>query len=73
MFDKYAICPRCDAHYRAPFGSLFHLHFEACPKCGEEKSHWPVRTLQWVSTSKLFSPKTWGTGRWEGPAEFPSR
>lgn len=65
-WDTYAICPGCGDNFRAPFGSAFHVHFSACPKCGERKrDSWTVKVMRWVSTSRLFSPSTWGTGHWE--------
>lgn len=65
QWDTYAICPGCDAKHRAPFGDTFHIHFECCPSCGTPKRGWRVRIMRWVSTSELFRPSTWGTGRWE--------
>lgn len=71
-WDKYAICTGCGEKYRAPFGSLFHIHFEVCPNCGTPKeirgqlfSGWPVRTMRYVSEARLFHPSTWSAGHWE--------
>jgi hypothetical protein len=60
----YAICPGCDSKYRAPFGDVVHLHFAACPTCGERKSNqrvggWQVRTMRFVNPFKLFKRSTW--------------
>lgn len=73
-WEKYAVCPGCEAKYRAPSGILFLVPFAVCPACGEEKdnwvgrfnmSKWSIRTMRYVPTSQLFRPSTWGSGYWE--------
>ncbi len=72
------LCPKCGWHIYAPFASAFHVHIACCPKCGREKydgfrlaglyrtaTEWKVKTMRWVSTSKLMKPSTWDTGHWE--------
>jgi Zn ribbon nucleic-acid-binding protein len=48
-WDSYAICPGCDAKFRAPFGNEFHVHFSVCPECGHVKGGWQIRTMRPVS------------------------
>lgn len=69
-----AVCPRCEAHFYAPFGKVFFLDFEYCPECGEPKADgypwrnqhgWPVQPMRWVSHTRLLRPSTWGTGEWQ--------
>lgn len=48
---------------------------DCCPDCGTTKETsglspiWGepfiIKTVRWVSTSKLWNPKTWGNGDWE--------
>lgn len=74
-WQKYALCPRCSALYRAPFGSIFHIHFDVCPKCGQPKTEWrdltngnpawEIFTLRFIGTSRIFRPSTWGSGYWQ--------
>lgn len=66
-FDVRAVCPSCLSRFRAPFGSLFHIHFEVCPNCGTPKSDFDLRTERWVSKAKWWNPLTWNDGRWERP------
>jgi hypothetical protein len=57
-WDIYGKC-KCGEVFRLPFGDLFHLHLEICPRCGESK-HTFVKTIgRYVSKAKLFSPSTW--------------
>jgi hypothetical protein len=70
----YAVCP-CGMKFRAPDGEIFFVFVECCPECGERKPHtlttrigkasWKILRMRWVSTAKLFSPRTWFTGHWE--------
>lgn len=71
-WDTYAVCTSCDAKYQVADGRLFFAPV-ACHHCGLRSNHsvfdrgpkWPVKTMRYVSTAKLFSPSTWGSGRWE--------
>jgi ribosomal protein L37E len=48
-WDTYAVC-RCGYRTRAPFGSLFHVHTEVCPECGEDKNNaMRVRTSRFIN------------------------
>jgi hypothetical protein len=74
-----AICPECGWHAYAPFGSIFHVHVECCPSCGEHKTDcrsfrlgrvvWEVKTMRRVidtSGSVWWKPWTWcSQARWE--------
>lgn len=53
QWDTYAVCD-CGWKQRVAFGSLFHLHHEVCPSCGQPKDCcMEVKTMRYV------------TGRWE--------
>ena len=41
----------------APFGKLFHVHTEVCPKCGEPKSSMAIVTARKVFSFKWFRVK----------------
>lgn len=73
-WHKRAVCRECGWHTYAPFGSLFH----ALPTCGNpgyqmgdlttrvlNHDRWDIRTMRWVSQSRLLNPLTWGSGYWE--------
>ena len=63
-WSTYSFC-KCGEAYHAAFGSKFHIHHEVCTSCGTPKNEWgPIVTARWESHSSLFSPVTWGTGRW---------
>ena len=64
IWEKYAVC-KCGWRERVPFGDLFHLHVEVCPRCGIEKFEMEIETARWVHTVVWWNPKTWGTGNWE--------
>jgi hypothetical protein len=73
-WNTYAICPGCAHIFYAPFGSIFHLHFECCPHCGQWKTddfsverskRWYVQRMRYVSDAKFLSPSTWASGHWE--------
>lgn len=64
-WKPYAICTGCGAQHYAPFASLFHVMVAVCPKCGEPKIGWPIRTMRWVGTAQFWRPSTWGSGYWE--------
>jgi len=67
----YAVCTGCEAKHYAPFGKLFHVSFECCPRCGEPKYGWPIQIMRWVNDGQMFRPATWGSGHWETKAETP--
>ncbi len=52
-YSKYAICP-CGWFREAPFGKIFHIHAEVCPRCGKEKHEWKVVTAKEVG---FWNPK----------------
>lgn len=68
-----AICPECGWHTYAPFGSLYHVHYECCPKCGNKKGtyrhgnlggtvSWSIETMRLHvdrSNVVLWNPLTW--------------
>jgi hypothetical protein len=58
-WTKYGVCP-CGYHREAPFGNLFHIHVEVCPKCGTDKDEWDVKTGKSVATGTWWKPWTWG-------------
>ena len=37
---------------------------DVCPSCGRGNAEFRMRSLRWVSESKMLSPKTWGKGHW---------
>lgn len=51
--------------------SLFHLHQDICPTCGELKNksqwsyNWSIKTVRWIGESVWWKPSTWGSGRWD--------
>lgn len=52
-----AVC-KCGEVTEAPFGRLFHIHFEVCPQCGENKSKMELKTGRCI-------PKFWSKSYWE--------
>ncbi len=45
----YGVCP-CGVYREAPFGSLFHIHLDVCPRCGKGKrSTWKLETRRFVA------------------------
>ena len=53
-------CCLCGWSKEVPFGDLFHLHVECCPRCGTEKSQLSIRKQRFISLSKWWNPITWG-------------
>jgi len=77
-WHKRAMCPHCGWHDEAPFGSVYHLMIDCCPKCGHEtpgcvsrhnhmpeEDHWDIITMRWVYTSTWYNPWSWGDGHWQ--------
>lgn len=64
-WNVYGVCP-CGYKRIAPFGSLFHIFCEVCPRCGRDKDEeWELRTMRFVSDARIWNPSTWGEGHWE--------
>lgn len=61
----YGVC-ECGFKTIAPFASLFHIHMDVCPDCGNAKDNWILATGRYVKLpSKLFKPSTWSKWKWE--------
>lgn len=73
MFEKkwkqVAVCLACDSVVtdNVPFGSLFHVHEQVCPRCGHPKdrpgleryfSGWAVKTARRVRSGWEFKETT---------------
>lgn len=55
-WDTFAKC-KCGNMMLAPFGKLFHVHTEVCPKCGEPKNNMEIVVARKVFLYKWFSVK----------------
>ena len=56
----------CGFHTRAPFGEIFHIHYEICPDCAKSKYSWELKTKRYVFTPVWYNPFSWfGSGYWE--------
>lgn len=59
------LCP-CGYIQEAPFGMKSNVHWEVCPKCGENKDKCKIVIARWVGViGKWWSPKSWEAGSWE--------
>lgn len=70
-WEIHGVCQICGWHQYAPFGDLFHLHVNCCPKCGNPRNgfnidynKWTTDTMAWVSSAVWWKPSTWLNGKW---------
>ena len=61
-----AVCPGCGWHVEAPFGELFYVHVDCCPKCGCDKDYtWKVKNMRCICVLRpnktWWNPLTWGS------------
>jgi len=70
-WEIHGVCKMCGWHQYAPFGSVFHLHVNCCPDCGNprkgfynEYDKWTTETMRWVSEAIWWKPSTWFKGKW---------
>lgn len=70
-FQKHYVCPTdgCDWYTIPSYAKTFFINESCCPECGADIPKSSIRgqhlvTRKYVSTSKLFSPSTWGTFKW---------
>ena len=67
-FKVWAVC-ECGDRKIPAFGDLWFTSKGVCEECGAWNSRRVRRVERWVSTGRLFSPSTWGSGYWQTPED----
>jgi hypothetical protein len=76
-WEVHAICKNCGWHEELSFADYFHMHYQCCPKCGQDTprhgnnlSNWMMKKVRWAffpSKIRWYDIRTWfsGIGHWQ--------